>query len=115
MPRARRLIRFSATKAEWEHRLVAERVLGKKLPTKAVIHHVDKNGFNNNLSNLVICENQAYHKFLHKRQDALRACGNKNWIKCNTCGIHDYEGNMNHDYRGRYWHKECAARKRRFQ
>jgi HNH endonuclease len=54
-----------------EHTLVAERALGHYLPTGAVVHHVDGNKWNNTPTNLVICQDQAYHVLLHKRQRAL--------------------------------------------
>ena len=50
-----------------EHIVIAEKVLGKPLPPKAEIHHVDSNCSNNKNSNLVICENHSYHFLLHKR------------------------------------------------
>lgn len=49
------------------HVLVAEKALGKSLPKGAVVHHVDRNRQNNTSTNLVVCPNQAYHLFLHKR------------------------------------------------
>ena len=61
---------------EWEHRDIAERVLGRPLPPKAQIHHVDDNGRNNSTNNLVICQDHAYHKDLHRRRRIFRAGGN---------------------------------------
>ena len=55
-----------------EHVLVAERALGKYLPTGAVVHHVNVDRRNNAPTNLVICENQTYHKLLHVRMNAHR-------------------------------------------
>jgi HNH endonuclease len=52
------------------HVLVAEKALGKPLPKGAIVHHVDGNTLNNAPSNLVICQDQAYHCLLHKRQRA---------------------------------------------
>jgi hypothetical protein len=51
----------------FEHILVAEKALGKHLPPGAVVHHVDEDGLNNKPWNLVICQDNAYHRFLHKR------------------------------------------------
>ena len=53
---------------QYEHILVAEKALGKRLPTGAVIHHIDGNGANNTKSNLVVCPNEQYHKLLHTRE-----------------------------------------------
>ena len=68
-----------------EHRRIVENILGKRLPTEAQVHHVDENGKNNAHTNLVVCPSQAYHKLLHRRQRALDACGNANWLKCSFC------------------------------
>jgi hypothetical protein len=54
----------------YEHRLIAEKVLGRYLPDGAEVHHIDGNGLNNENDNLVICQNCEYHKLLHKRKGA---------------------------------------------
>jgi len=69
-----------------EHAVICETILGKPLPEKAVIHH-PKDKLDND--NLVICENQAYHILLHKRQRAYEACGNHTWRKCSICKQYD--------------------------
>lgn len=76
------------------HTVVAELALGKKLPRGAIVHHVDGDKKNNFSCNLVLCEDQAYHKLLHQRLDALRACGNSGWLKCKFCGQHDSPKNL---------------------
>lgn len=68
-----------------EHVLIAERALGKYLPAGAEVHHVDENTLNNEPSNLVICQDKAYHKLLHWRASVIRAGGNPNTHK--PCGI----------------------------
>jgi len=65
-----------------------EKALGKPLPFGAEVHHVDGNPLNNKHSNLVACENQAYHKLLHRRADALKACGHVDWRACNFCKVY---------------------------
>lgn len=71
---------------EAEHVLVAERALGHRLPHKSHVHHVDGNRLNNAPSNLVICENNAYHRLLHFRTRILKAGGNPNTdAMCSTC------------------------------
>lgn len=65
--------------------LQAEKALGKFLPMTAVVHHLDGNARNNVNSNLVICESQSYHVFLHGRMRAWRACGHASWYRCQSC------------------------------
>jgi hypothetical protein len=51
-----------------EHVMLAERALGRKLPEGAVVHHMNEDKLDNFTPlNLVICPDQAYHMFLHKR------------------------------------------------
>jgi hypothetical protein len=54
-----------------EHILVAERALERKLPKRAVVHHINGDKGDNRPENLVICPSQAYHLGLHKRQRKL--------------------------------------------
>lgn len=68
-----------------EHVMVAERALGRALPSGAVVHHLDENPQNNNPSNLVICPDAAYHRLLHRRARALAECGNADWLWCQRC------------------------------
>lgn len=97
-----------------EHVLIAESVLGKKLPLGAVVHHADGNPRNNAKMNLVICPDQAYHFLLHTRMDALAACGNASWLKCEYCKQYDdpanlrlYKQKRGANFKGR--HRKCHA------
>ena len=68
------------------HQAVAERALGRRLPKGAQVHHVDENPRNNANTNLVICQDMAYHKLLHMRANVLRAGGNPNTdLFCHKC------------------------------
>ncbi len=67
------------------HVVLAERALGHQLPPRAQVHHVDGDGLNNTPTNLVICEDAAYHGLLHRRTRVVKAGGNPNtewWCSC---------------------------------
>ena len=55
-----------------QHRLVAEKALGKYIDPKHPIHHVNGTRDDNRNGNLVICEDQAYHRRLHIRAKQRR-------------------------------------------
>lgn len=95
------------------HDRVAERALGRPLPPGAVVHHVDGNPANNAPSNLVICPSQKYHALLHRRTDALDACGLANWRKCNICKRYDDPANLYIHERAGATHKACVRERRR--
>lgn len=71
----------------YEHVLIAEKALGRYMPDGAEVHHVDGDSSNNANSNLVICQDKAYHKLLHVRTRVLLAGGNPNTdLICSKCG-----------------------------
>ena len=98
---------------KYAHRLVAEVAIGRELKRKEIVHHIDGNPENNAPDNLVLCPSQAYHKLLHKRQDALNAVGNPDARKCVYCGEYDLPSNMRNQSKGSLAHRECANRARR--
>ena len=86
-----------------EHVLVAERALGKPLPAGAQVHHVDGDKSNNAPSNLVICQDAAYHQLLHARARIIQAGGNPNTDRicaiCKRVLPHDAFGRWSRDKR----------------
>ena len=90
-----------------EHVLVAEKALGKPLPLKAEVHHVDMNRGNNRNDNLVICPNHAYHQLLHTRTRALKACGHASWRRCKFCKQWDDPKNLRIYSNQNVQHKTC--------
>jgi hypothetical protein len=96
-----------------EHVLIAERALGRPIPKSAHVHHVNEMPGDNRPSNLVICENQAYHSLLHLRLRALRATGSPHNRHCAICKQWDTLNQLN-GYTGSrgnrfYVHGACAV------
>jgi hypothetical protein len=91
----------------YEHIAVAERALGKMLPVGAQVHHINGDRSDNRPGNLVVCQDDGYHKLLHQRQAALEACGNADWRKCKFCKQYDSPDNLS--IRKQVYHKKCAA------
>lgn len=90
-----------------EHVVIAEAALGKPLPERAVVHHVDYDKSNNVPTNLVVCPSGKYHHLLHIRTDALNATGNANARKCFYCHTYDVPGNLSQVRDGRTYHPGC--------
>ena len=68
----------------YDHRVRAELALGKPLPTHRRVHHAD--GSMRPTAQLVICENQSYHKLLHSRMKVVTAGGDPNRHRvCSLC------------------------------
>ena len=69
---------YVAGKHRRVHALVAEAVLGKKLPARAVVHHIDGDPSNNRADNLVICPSREYHHLIHQIEN----------LKVKRLGVH---------------------------
>jgi len=91
-----------------EHILLAERILGKPLPDKVVIHHPNGNQDN---SIFVICEGLEYHALIHQRMRSLFVCGHASWRKCAHCKTYDEPRNLFIGKSGSpVYHRVCKAK-----
>lgn len=71
-----------------EHRIKAELAIGRVLEMHHPVHHVDGDPGNNVNVNLVICEDNAYHKLLHRRMNVLMAGYDPNSNRwCSGCKV----------------------------
>lgn len=99
-----------------QHRVIAEKVLGKSLLQKACIHHLNGIRSQNIHGNLVICEDRGYHALLHQRERALIECGHASWRKCTFCGQYDDPKNLYiPPVRGTIEHRRCGNEYRKNQ
>jgi hypothetical protein len=71
----------------YEHRLVAERAIGRPLLDGELVHHKDENKQNNDPSNLEVVQGNAEHFVRHRRSGvALRLPGEPNPVIQCSCG-----------------------------
>lgn len=99
---------------KFAHVMVAESVLGRKLPSRAVVHHVNGDRLDNRPANLVICNDAAYHRIIHRRLNALNACGHAHWRKCWICKQYDAPENLSISPNGmNIRHRDCDNKRSR--
>jgi len=65
----------------YEHFVVVERAMGKRLRKGAEVHHVNGDRADNRNKNLVVCHDRPYHRLLHRRARLLAATGTANYGK----------------------------------
>jgi hypothetical protein len=76
---------FSTKIGRTEHRDIVESILGRKLHTNEVIHHLDDNTKNNELTNLIVLsrgKHASLHSFLDLQRVILEKSGIENIENC---------------------------------
>lgn len=81
----RKEFRYNRTATSRKSRIKVAKVLGKPLPSKSIVHHVDEDTLNDSNDNLVLCQDKKYHELLHMRMRSFRATGDPHLIRCCYC------------------------------
>lgn len=100
MSRLYKGIRYNRNKSFYEHRLIAEKMLGRKLRKGECVHHIDENKRNNVPSNLMIFVSVAAHTMFHMGGELIPT-NEKNVYDCKSNSIYTCEicGKILKDYR----------------
>ena len=99
-----------------EHKIAVENALHRLMPKSAIFHHKNHIRDDNAPSNIVVCDSQAYHQIIHRRERAFRAVGNANWRRCTICKEYDAPENLvwsSQRAKETMRHRRCAAEYKR--
>lgn len=71
----------------YEHRLEAEKKIGRQLEPGEIVHHADENPLNNAHDNLIVTKDMAAHRLLHRKASSnLQLPGEENPLIDCDCG-----------------------------
>lgn len=91
----------------YEHILVMEASLGRAILITEIVHHIDGDGTNNKIGNLMLFETKAMHNSFHKRLKAFQKTGHWDWEKCQFCQEYDSPDNLYTRERRTAHHRVC--------
>lgn len=98
----------------YEHRYLIEKKIGRLLDRSEIVHHIDGDKLNNELSNLELCDSIATHKFEHRStQSQLKPLNEINTIIECGCGCKMTFLKYDEDGRERKYINGHAARHKR--
>lgn len=88
----------------YEHRLVAEEKIGRRLKKGELVHHIDHDKQNNKPENLEIVASIAEHRFQHRKKDSnrIRLDEKNSLVQC-ACGCQTH-----------FQKYDCSGRPRKF-
>lgn len=77
-----RIYNGAGGKYRYEHRIIMESFLGRELSKEEVVHHIDFDGYNNNINNLYLFANEHEHRkcHAHLEQFAFSVFGKLIWF-----------------------------------
>lgn len=70
----------------YEHRIVAEQKIGRRLKRREQVHHINGNKQDNRPDNLLVASNAAEHHVHHRKQKNLRLPNEPNPLVACECG-----------------------------
>ena len=70
----------------YQHRIVAERLLGRRLKQGEIVHHKDGNKQNNSPENLIVVGSNGEHYVFHRQNDSLQKPNEQNVLILCSCG-----------------------------
>ena len=70
----------------YEHRLLAEKKLNRRLHPGECVHHLNGDKSDNRLENIVVMKSHAHHKVEHRKRHDLRKLEEENTTTTCACG-----------------------------